>query len=365
MKKINTIFAAFAAVLVLPFAACTTGNSDLTVALKPAYLAGGFTAAESSAGAVTVSDNKFLPLSSYSDGVATLSWTYKAANDKWGNTTGTESFKVTLGAGWTVQWGDAALTLNGDYVALTQAPAGNITVSGLKDGNTYTISVKASGATVSAKIEGKAADPMYAVIDNNLQKMTVASATTQTYTFTTGTAQTSASFTVYDSTNMWSTGGTLTVGDAATAMTKGTSASMTATVIASTKYMITVDNTDAAALKVKIENVILTPGYVHGPFVDASWSGAPLSYTESGTGYKVAYYEFKATAAVQEFGITADSGWSTKYTAATGKLGDDYVETTLGGTYNNKFSDLTVGTSYKLCVKGTSDKVYVKVVNIQ
>jgi len=207
MKKIR-LTALFGAALlaVLSFSGCTTGNPDLDVALKPSFIVGGFTAGESASGYTDVGTNRFLPLS-YTGGVAAYTWTYKAANEAWGNAAGTETFKVTLGAGWSVQWGSATLTLNGDYQELTEGSnPDNITVSGLVDGNSYTLYVKATGATVSAKIEGTAAASYYVVMGDSLNEMTVAGTTLHTYTFTTGSSAATATFTVFDSSSTWSHG---------------------------------------------------------------------------------------------------------------------------------------------------------------
>lgn len=360
MKKIKlTALLGAAALAVLSFGGCTTGNSDLEVALKPSYLVGGFTAAESPDGYVDVSTNRFLPLS-YTDGVASYTWTYKTSNEAWGNSVGTETFKVTLGAGWSVQWGDATLTLNGDYQELTEGSnPDNISVSGLVDGNSYTVYIKASGATISAKIAGTAAASYYVVQDNALNEMTVASTTSYTYTFTTGSSDTSTSFTIFDSSDTWSTGSELTVGDDGVAMTKGTTANMTATVSASTKYEITVDAATATAPTVKIEKVILTPGYICGDFT--GWSAESLTYTDPVDNARTATYTFTATSTEHQFGVIADTGWATKYTAATITPGGGYEECTLGGSSNNTATGLSIGTGYTITIKGTADSVSIKI----
>lgn len=373
MKKISTILAASAAV-VLSLAGCTMGNPDLTVALKPKFIIGDPTTTHST-NAVDVSwgDAWAEPLS-YTSGVATYSFTYDGT-DAWaaGNPAGQSSFKFILSSDApNTNWGNTALALNSDYVTVTTPGNSNISVTGLVKGNTYTISVKADGATISAKIEGVAAAPYYIINNNTMNEMTVATETTYTYIFTTGTAQTTASFLMYDSSSVWSSGSALTLNTAAT-LVKGKNTAMTLTTTASTTYMVTVDTTTATAPTVTVaEKPFIKPAAIVGGqsyLGIAQGTAADLTYTyDSGYQTSSATFTYDGTdgwsagdnAAAYKLQLVKDN-WDTCYGAEITPSGDWTACTVLTGYNNGLAKSLVSGKTYKISIRTTATTVECKI----
>jgi len=148
MKKINIILAVLAAAVVLSFAGCTTGNSDLEIALKPSYIIGGVTADDTSG--TNMWSTKRVALTFDSSGVATYSFTYSNNNaTAWGDGAGFSSFKLLLDDAGATAWATSVSSLDADTDLVTEVGgANNIKLSDLTTGSTYKITITAKGATV-------------------------------------------------------------------------------------------------------------------------------------------------------------------------------------------------------------------------
>lgn len=157
MKKISLIVAALAAATVLSFSGCTTGNSDLTIALKPVYIIGGATASDTTGTAMWGTNR--VPLSFDTTGVATYEFTYAAVNGTaWGDGTGSTSFKLLLDDAGATAWATSTSSLAADTELVTEVGGpNNIKMTGLATGNTYKITITCSGATVKVSWKQTAA----------------------------------------------------------------------------------------------------------------------------------------------------------------------------------------------------------------
>jgi hypothetical protein len=149
MKKINIILTALSAAFVLSFAGCTTGNSDLDVALKPAYIIGGVTADDTSG--TDMWSTKRAALTFDTSGVATYSFTYSDNNaTAWGDGAGYSSFKLLLDDAGATAWATSSSSLDADTDLVTEVGgANNIKLCDLTTGSTYKITITAKGATVT------------------------------------------------------------------------------------------------------------------------------------------------------------------------------------------------------------------------
>jgi hypothetical protein len=148
MKKINMILAALSAAVVLSLAGCTTGNSDLDVALKPAYIIGGVTADDTSG--TDMWSTKRVALTFSDSGVATYSFTYASDNaTAWGDGSGCSSFKLLLDTAGSTAWGTSSASLDADTDLVTEVGgSNNVKLTGLTTGSTYKITITAKGATI-------------------------------------------------------------------------------------------------------------------------------------------------------------------------------------------------------------------------
>ena len=360
MKKINTIFAALTAALVLPFAACTTGNSDLTVALTPGCIIGDPTTSHSAnAYDVGWGDAWAEPLS-YTSGVATYEFEYDGT-DAWRKGVGASSFKLLLSTTSTsTDWGNATLALNADYTDVKNpAGADNIVVTGLAKGEKYTIYVKASGATISAKIVGAAAPSYYLLTSDVMTEMTGATATSYTTLFT--SAGTSANFKFLYKNVMYSSGTSFAVGDESPALVAGTTDDMTVTGLTSgKKYKVTLDTTDSAAMTVKVELNAASAIYIVGnAFFDGLASYDMTNAVKFTAGKNNLFtLDITATVADAQFKIAPDenkSDWSNAYwTADAITVGGGYVTINTLGGMSNATVTLEVGKAYTITVDGSN-----------
>ncbi len=211
MKR-NMIISALAslAVAATVFTGCPSSYPDLTAVSIPAYIVGGFKQADVDASkwkAVDNGGNDFFPIEfSETDDGKIAEFTWKQDSNKWsaGFPTDTMDFQLALEVGWDAVWDcGEALTLNDDYKTVAYGKDGeNITLSGLKQGETYTMKILMEGSDVKIKVEGKAetfteltliADGMPYVMDR----------LNGTYTQSVTASGDSLKFIIYDGSKKW------------------------------------------------------------------------------------------------------------------------------------------------------------------
>ena len=130
-----------AAIAALVFTGCTTGDPDLPVSVKPAYIIGGATAGDATGtkqwGTMRV------PLT-FAAGKATYEFTHSAEKEgAWGDGAGKTSFKLLLDEAGATAWatnGTTPLTAGTELVT-DVGGANNIVLSGLTIDKDYEITI--------------------------------------------------------------------------------------------------------------------------------------------------------------------------------------------------------------------------------
>ncbi|MBR1723265.1 MAG: hypothetical protein IJ727_12445 [Treponema sp.] len=214
MKKLHKITAALAslAVAVSAFTGCAdshTGDDYEPVAV-PAYLVGGIYQADvDSVTAEKNGDNYFFPLTFQTvDGEKIAEFTWKQDCNHWGAglPTDTQDFKLSLENGWNASWENSEeLTLNSDYAEVSFGSPdkkGNITLSGLKQGESYTMKIKIDGAKVLVKVEGKEEEFTELTLIADGIPLTM-DRLNGTYTSTVSASSDSLPFVIYDGEKTW------------------------------------------------------------------------------------------------------------------------------------------------------------------
>ena len=143
-----------AAIAALVFTGCTTGDPDLPVSVKPAYIIGGATAGDA-AGTEQWSTMR-VPIT-FAAGKATYEFTHSAEKESaWGdnnNGPGKTSFKLLLDEGGATAWGTNGGPITAGTEIVTDVGGGNIVLSGLTVGTKYKITITASGLAIKVKFE--------------------------------------------------------------------------------------------------------------------------------------------------------------------------------------------------------------------
>lgn len=152
MKKMTMAALIAAAIAALVFMGCTTGDPDLPISVKPAYIIGGATAGDA-AGTEQWSTMR-VPIT-FAAGKATYEFTHSAEKeDAWGDHAGKTSFKLLLDEGGATNWATNGGPITaGTEIVTDVGGANNIVLSGLTIGTKYKITITASGSTIKVKFE--------------------------------------------------------------------------------------------------------------------------------------------------------------------------------------------------------------------
>ena len=130
-----------AAIAALVFTGCTTGDPDLQISVKPAYIIGGATAGDATG--TKLWGTMRVPLT-FAAGKATYEFTHSPAKETaWGDGAGKTSVKLLLNESGTTNWGtngSTPLTAGTELVA-DVGGANNIVLSGLTRGTKYKITI--------------------------------------------------------------------------------------------------------------------------------------------------------------------------------------------------------------------------------
>ena len=130
-----------AAIAALVFTGCTTGDPDLQISVKPAYIIGGATAGDATG--TKLWGTMRVPLT-FAAGKATYEFTHSAEKEgTWGDGAGKTSVKLLLNESGTTNWGtngSTPLTAGTELVA-DVGGANNIVLSGLTRGTKYKITI--------------------------------------------------------------------------------------------------------------------------------------------------------------------------------------------------------------------------------
>ena len=143
-----------AAIAALVFTGCTTGDPDLPISVKPAYIIGGATAGDA-AGTEQWSTMR-VPIT-FAAGKATYEFTHSAEKESaWGdnnNGPGKTSFKLLLDEGGATAWGTNGGPITAGTEIVTDVGGGNIVLDGLTVGTKYKVTITASGLAIKVKFE--------------------------------------------------------------------------------------------------------------------------------------------------------------------------------------------------------------------
>ena len=153
MKKMTMAALIAAAIAALAFTGCTTGDPDLPISVKPAYIIGGATAGDA-AGTEQWSTMR-VPIT-FAAGKATYEFTHSAEKETaWGNGAGKTSFKLLLDEAGATAWATNSTTplTAGTELVTDVGGANNIVLDGLTVGTKYKITITASGSTIKVKFE--------------------------------------------------------------------------------------------------------------------------------------------------------------------------------------------------------------------
>ena len=154
MKKMTMAALIAAAIAALVFTGCTTGDPDLPISVKPAYIIGGATAGD--AAGTEQWRTMRVPIT-FAAGKATYEFTHSAEKESaWGdnnNGPGKTSFKLLLDEGGATAWGTNGGPITAGTEIVTDVGGGNIVLSGLTVGTKYKITITASGLAIKVKFE--------------------------------------------------------------------------------------------------------------------------------------------------------------------------------------------------------------------
>ena len=150
MKKIVSIL--FVALIALAFMGCpTTYDTNYPLTVIVGDIVGDFSGVLTGGGA----DTGVEPVNN-GDGTYSVTFAYRDDMISWNGGDGKCSFKMrTVANDWgapSYGIGETPVELGGDFVPVYSTSPDNITVEGLIDGNTYTITFKVSGDQVSVKV---------------------------------------------------------------------------------------------------------------------------------------------------------------------------------------------------------------------
>ena len=141
MKKMTMAALIAAAIAALVFTGCTTGDPDLPVSVKPAYIIGGATAGFTTG--TEMWDTMRVPIT-FTAGKATITFTHTSKKETaWGNGAGKTSFKLLLNESGTTAWGTNSTTpiTAGTELVADVGGANNIVLDGLTLGTKYKITI--------------------------------------------------------------------------------------------------------------------------------------------------------------------------------------------------------------------------------
>ena len=154
MKKMTIAALIAAAIAALVFTGCTTGDPDLPVSVKPAYIIGGATAGDA---AGTEQWNTMRVPITFAAGKATYEFTHSAEKETaWSNGAGKTSFKLLLDEAGATAWATNSttpLTAGGPELVADVGGANNIVLDGLTVDTKYKITITASGLIIKVKFE--------------------------------------------------------------------------------------------------------------------------------------------------------------------------------------------------------------------
>lgn len=376
MKRLHKITAALAGLALAAgaFTSCAdshTGDDWEPVAV-PTHIVGGFKQAD--VDGVTAEDkdsNDFFPLTfeQDDDGYQVATFTWKQDSNKWaaGFPTDTQAFQLTLGLSWDSVWKNGeALTLNSDYEKVVfAANGGNITVSGLSQGEEYTMKIKVDGSAIMVKVEGKeeAFTELTLIADGIPYTM---DRLNNTYTKSVKSSGTSISFVIYDGETTWGK-------DSITLGTEYTYAKATKPSTIATEegfdYEFTATLTDSGAPKVTVAKGKVKV-YIAGA-EPLNWSigtDNALLMTQIGESTTY-YYTFEAKSAATQFKVATKNTWGDAYSncqnddgEAKTPVGNDWIEYSYANGQNAEITGLTVGETYTVVVdiaNATNPKVRV------
>ena len=143
-----------AAIAALVFTGCTTGDPDLPISVKPAYIIGGATAGDTTGTGMW--GTMCVPIT-FTAGKATYEFTHSAEKESaWGdnnNGPGKTSFKLLLDEGGATAWGTNGGPITAGTEIVTDVGGGNIVLDGLTVGTKYKITITASGLAIKVKFE--------------------------------------------------------------------------------------------------------------------------------------------------------------------------------------------------------------------
>ena len=381
MKKLNKIISALAylSLAVGMFVGCADNNPDLTPVAIPTHIVGGIKQADVDSATWKAEDkdsNDFFPIKfKETDDGKVAEFTWKQDSNKWsaGYPTDTQEFQLTLGLSWDSVWANGEeIVLNEDYKKVTYGKGGkNLKITGLKQGETYTMKIKMAGSDVKIKVTGKAETfTELTLIANGLPiKMARLNGT---YTAKVAASGTSLTYSISDGTKIWG----LSDADAA-AFTEETEYTYVEVKKASTiqamslvYYNFTATLTDKGAPKVKIASKEDLKGFAaKGLF--GKWDMTYLLQENDDGSFSVT---FEATAESSDCKIASED-WSKSYPAdiskTTGEKETWIAEITAGGNAvecdgrdtgmaNPCLKGMTIGKKYILKVTPLKGKISVK-----
>lgn len=212
MKKLNKIISALAylSLAVGMFVGCADNNPDLTPVAIPTHIVGGIKQADVDSATWKAEDkdsNDFFPIKfKETDDGKVAEFTWKQDSNKWsaGYPTDTQEFQLTLGLSWDSVWANGEeIVLNEDYKKVTYGKGGkNLKITGLKQGETYTMKIKMAGSDVKIKVTGKAETftELTLIADGFPRTMDRLNGT---YTSTVSASSASLPFVIYDGEKTW------------------------------------------------------------------------------------------------------------------------------------------------------------------
>ena len=142
MKKMTMAALIAAAIAALVFTGCTSGDPDLQISVKPAYIIGGATAGDATG--TDMWGTKRVPIT-FAAGKATYEFTHSAEKETaWRDGAGKTSVKLLLNESGTTNWatnGTTPLTAGGTELVTDVGGANNIVLDGLAVGTKYKITI--------------------------------------------------------------------------------------------------------------------------------------------------------------------------------------------------------------------------------